>query len=213
MREFNFIDTLLNEVDLVLRTLLPPEKRQSKRASPGQHLAEPLLNSAQKKQIASLMRVNHSGEVCAQALYQGQALTADLTTIKKQMADAANEEIEHLAWCEQRLQELGSHPSIFNAFWYLGSFIIGASAGLVGDKFSLGFVAETELQVSAHLKGHLEKIPLEDEKTRLILEQMYDDESHHADVAKKSGAIELPDIIKQIMSGVSKLMTKTSYYI
>jgi 3-demethoxyubiquinol 3-hydroxylase len=212
MRNLNFLDHLLNNIDLAIRTLVPPENRASKRPFPGEQLVEQPLSIAQKQHVAGLMRVNHAGEVCAQGLYQGQALTAQLATIKKQMANAAEEENDHLAWCEQRLRDLGSQPSRLNPFWYFGSFMLGSIAGLLGDKVSLGFVAETELQVSAHLQGHLQNLPEDDKRTRVILEQMHDDESHHAQVAKDAGGIELPTFIKQIMQRVSKLMTETSYY-
>ena len=159
------------------------------------------------------MRVNHAGEVCAQALYQGQALTAQLTHIKQQMTEAAIEETDHLAWCEQRLQELDSKPSQLNFIWYSGSLLLGALAGLAGDKISLGFVAETEHQVSAHLQAHLKKLPQEDKKTKLILEQMQKDEEHHAHTALEAGGIELPYLVKELMALVSKIMTKSSYYV
>lgn len=159
------------------------------------------------------MRVNHSGEVCAQALYQGQALTAQLTHIKKQMCDAAAEEIDHLAWCEERLAELDSKPSLLNPLWYAGSIVLGALAGFAGDKVSLGFVAETERQVARHLQRHLNKLPLKDEKSHAILLKMKEDEEHHASTAINAGAIELPLIVKQLMRVVSQLMTQTSYYI
>lgn len=159
------------------------------------------------------MRVNHAGEVCAQALYQGQALTATLKHIKKQMTQAAAEEVDHLAWCETRLSQLGSKPSLFNPFWYAGSIVLGAAAGLAGDKISLGFVAETERQVAHHLQEHLRAIPGSDQKTKAILEGMLEDELHHADTAVHAGAVELPYLIKQLMHAVSRLMTKSSYYL
>lgn len=213
MRTISLLDTLITEVDSALRTLIPPSKRIPVRHSPAHEMADPPLSPAAKKHIAGLMRVNHAGEVCAQALYQGQALTAQLTHIKQQMAQAAAEETDHLAWCEERLTELGSKPSILNPIWYSGSLILGALAGLAGDKISLGFVAETERQVTAHLQRHLQGIPGDDKKTKAILEQMQEDEEHHADLAIKAGAVDLPHLIKQLMNGVSKLMTKSSYYL
>ncbi len=213
MRTISFIDTLITEVDNALRTLIPPQRRISTRRSPATEIKETELSSSNKKHIAGLMRVNHAGEVCAQALYQGQALTAQLTQVKQQMAQAAAEEIDHLAWCEERLAELGSKPSILNPLWYSGSLLLGALAGLAGDKISLGFVAETEKQVTAHLQKHLQNIPIEDKKTQAILERMQDDEEHHAAEAIKAGGVELPYVIKQVMSVVSKLMTRSSYYI
>ncbi len=213
MRTTSFLDGLINELDNALRTILPPEKRASARLSPSARIEETRLSSKEKQHIAGLMRVNHSGEVCAQALYQGQALTAKLAHIKEQMNQAAAEEVDHLAWCEERLAELGSRPSKLNLLWYSGSIILGALAGVAGDKVSLGFVAETERQVTAHLQKHLNEVPAEDKKTKIILEQMKIDEEHHATQAIEAGAAELPYPIKQLMNIVSKLMTKSSYYI
>lgn len=213
MRTTSFLDTLIIEFDTALRTLMPPQKRVAMRSSPAQNFSDSQLTNTEKKHVAGLMRVNHSGEVCAQALYQGQALTAKLTHIKEQMSEAAAEEIDHLAWCEERLSELDSKPSLLNPIWYGGSILIGALAGLAGDKISLGFVAETERQVTTHLKYHLQSIPTADKKTNAILKQMQEDEEHHALVAVEAGAIELPYLIKQIMGIVSKTMTNSSYYI
>ncbi|WP_173235884.1 2-polyprenyl-3-methyl-6-methoxy-1,4-benzoquinone monooxygenase [Legionella antarctica] len=213
MRTISLLDTLITEVDSALRTLLPPLKRIPMRPSPAHEIADHPLSSSAKKHIAGLMRVNHAGEVCAQALYQGQALTAQLTHIKQQMVQAAAEETDHLAWCEERLVELGSKPSVLNPIWYSGSLLLGALAGLAGDQISLGFVAETERQVTAHLQRHLQTIPIDDKKTKIILEKMQEDEEHHATLAVAAGAAELPYLIKQLMRVVSKLMTKSSYYL
>ena len=213
VRRLSIFDKLLCELDTTLRTLIVPEQRNSTRANPGQSFTEPLLNAQEKCHVAGLMRVNHAGEVCAQALYQGQALTAKLTTVKEQMKKAAMEEVEHLAWCEQRLHELDSQPSILNPFWYGGSLILGALAGLAGDQWSLGFVAETERQVTQHIQHHLDHLPPHDIKTKSILSKMQDDETKHADTAIAAGAAELPFLIKKLMQGVSTLMTKSSYYI
>jgi len=213
MRTMSFIDKVISEIDTALRTISPPLKRAALRSSPADTVEDSELNPSEKKHSAGLMRVNHAGEVCAQALYQGQALTAQLNHIKQQMAQAATEETDHLAWCEQRLLELGSQPSQLNVIWYCGSILLGALAGFAGDKISLGFVAETEHQVSAHLQEHLKKLPSEDKRTQLILEQMQEDEEHHAHCALEAGGIELPYIIKQLMTMMSKLMTKSSYYI
>jgi ubiquinone biosynthesis monooxygenase Coq7 len=213
MHKANALDNLISEVDNALRTLFPPPKRVSSRHSPAEKLEDKPLSAQERKHVAGLMRVNHTGEVCAQALYQGQALTAQLTHIKKQMSDAAAEETDHLAWCEERLRELGSKPSILNPIWYGGSILLGALAGFAGDKVSLGFVAETERQVSAHLYRHLKKVPAQDKKSQAILTKMQADEEHHAAAAVEAGAIELPFVIKQLMHLVSKLMTKSSYYI
>lgn len=209
----NLIDSFISEIDNALRTVLPPTKRVSNRCSPAKDMNETPLSLQEKKHIAGLMRVNHTGEVCAQALYQGQALTAQLTHIKKQMSDAAAEEVDHLAWCEERLHELNSRPSILNPFWYCGSILLGALAGLAGDKVSLGFVAETERQVTAHLQDHLQKLPANDQKSQAVLMQMKEDEMHHATAALDAGGIELPYPVKRLMSMVSKLMTKSSYYV
>lgn len=206
------LDTLIQEVDSALRTIFPPEHRSSKRQSPAKSHADIALTPSEKQHIAGLMRVNHSGEVCAQALYQGQALTAKLSEVKQQMSEAAAEEVDHLSWCEERLQQLGSQPSLLNPIWYAGSLLIGAIAGIAGDKISLGFVAETERQVTAHLQSHINKIPATDLKTKAILELMQADEEHHAEMAMSAGARELPLPIKSLMGIVSKLMTHTSYY-
>lgn len=212
MRTLSFLDTFINEMDNALKTLAPPKHRVSIRTSPAHLIQDAALSVDEKKHIAGLMRVNHAGEVCAQALYQGQALTAQLTDVKQQMNQAAAEEVDHLAWCEERLMQLGSQPSRLNPLWYTGSILIGAFAGWAGDKISLGFVAETERQVTAHLHHHLQKLPLEDKKTKAILERMKEDEEHHAELAITAGAIELPFFLKQVMNLVSKLMTKSSYY-
>lgn len=213
MRTFSILDTFINEFDCAIRTLIPPAVRITPRPSPAKPIPEAPLTLKDKKHIAGLMRVNHSGEVCAQALYQGQALTARLTHVKKQMTEAAAEEVDHLAWCEERLNQLGYKPSLFNLFWYSGSLLIGALAGLAGDKVSLGFVAETERQVTAHLERHLQGIPESDEKTKAILQLMQEDEEHHASIAIQAGAIELPFFIKLTMRIISKIMTKSSYYL
>jgi ubiquinone biosynthesis monooxygenase Coq7 len=159
------------------------------------------------------MRINHVGEVCAQALYQGQATTARLDTVRDKMERAAQEENDHLAWCEQRLEELDSHKSYMNPLWYAGSFAIGAAAGMAGDKWSLGFVVETERQVVRHLEKHLGRLPAQDEKSRAILEQMKVDEAHHATTALQAGGAELPAPIKTAMRISSKLMTTLAYKI
>lgn len=213
MRQLNTVDQLLCQIDTALRTLLPPQQRSSTRINPGQTAMSLPMSHDETRHVAGLMRVNHAGEVCAQALYQGQALTAQLITVKAQMMESAAEEVDHLAWCEQRLQELNSEPSKLNALWYSGSFMLGALAGLAGDRWSLGFVAETERQVAAHLQNHLDKLPASDLKTRAILTQMHEDEAHHAEVACTAGAAELPRCIRQMMKGVSTLLTHSSYYI
>ncbi|ARG96229.1 2-polyprenyl-3-methyl-6-methoxy-1,4-benzoquinone monooxygenase [Legionella micdadei] len=213
MRSLTLFENIICEIDAALRTLAPPAHRATQRNSPAEKIPETSLNSQERRHVAGLMRVNHAGEVCAQALYQGQALTAQLAHVKTQMDKAAAEEVDHLAWCEQRLLELGSQPSLLNPIWYLGSFFIGSLAGIAGDRWSLGFVAETEKQVTEHLQKHLQKLPAQDEKSKAILEQMHEDEAHHADVAKEAGAAELPLPIKKLMTKVSKLMTHSSYHL
>lgn len=215
MRSLNGLDRCLIEIDKALRTIIPPKQRHSQRnlfAASSNHPSPP-LSVADKKHVAGLMRVNHAGEVCAQALYQGQALTAQLQHIRTQLEQAAYEETEHLAWCEQRLNELDSQPSLLNPLWYMGSLIIGIAAGLAGDKWSLGFVAETERQVSEHLQSHIAKLPAHDHRTRIILEQMHSDETSHAEFAERSGAAKLPYFIQKFMQYTAKLMTKASYYV
>lgn len=213
MRQLTLIEQILCEVDTAIRTIFVPQTRSSKRKSPASVCDDHELTPKEKKHVAGLMRVNHAGEVCAQALYQGQALTAQLSHVKMQMEEAAAEEIDHLAWCENRLNELGSKPSVLNGLWYGGSLMLGALAGLAGDRWSLGFVAETERQVSAHLQKHLHLIPSHDLKTKHILTQMHKDETHHAETALAAGGAELPAPIKQLMGFTSLLMTKSSYYL
>jgi ubiquinone biosynthesis monooxygenase Coq7 len=171
------------------------------------------MSDEEKRHTARLMRINHTGEVCAQALYQGQAITAKLPTVRKSMERAAMEENDHLDWCERRLEELDDRKSLLNPLWYAGSFAIGAAAGIAGDKWSLGFVAETEKQVTAHLEDHLSKLPAQDVKSRAILEQMKVDEMHHATSALDAGGAALPSPIKTAMKLTSKVMTKTVYYL
>ena len=207
----NRFDTLITEFDTGLRTLLA--KPHSVRTHPDANIAEADLSEAEKKQAGALMRVNHTGEVCAQALYSGQSLTSKSAETTAALKQAAHEETEHLAWCESRITQLGSHTSLLNPLFYLGSFSLGAIAGAVGDKWSLGFVEETEKQVGAHLADHLEKLPQTDQKTRKIIEQMQEDEAKHASEAKQHGAAELPVPVKFLMQKVSKLMTSSSYYL
>lgn len=207
----NRFDTLITEFDTGLRTLLA--KPHSVRAHPDASIAEADLSEAEKKQAGALMRVNHTGEVCAQALYSGQSLTSKSAETTAALKQAAQEETEHLAWCESRITQLGGRTSLLNPLFYLGSFSLGAIAGAVGDKWSLGFVEETEKQVGAHLTSHLEKLPQADQKTRKIIEQMQEDEAKHANEAKQLGAAEPPAPVKFLMQKVSKLMTSSSYYL
>ncbi|MCD6046588.1 MAG: putative ubiquinone biosynthesis protein [Gammaproteobacteria bacterium] len=211
MRQLTFIDRVLGQVHQALELSLQ-KPAHTTRENPALHLAEPMLSPHEIKHAAALMRINHAGEIAAQGLYQGQALTARLPNIRKQMEQAALEEIDHLVWCRERLEELGSHTSYLDPIWYLGAVLIGAAAGLAGDQWSLGFIAETEHQVSAHLQNHLEKLPEEDKKSERILTQMKIDEEQHAENALKAGGVNLPAPIKLMMRVASKVMVKTAYH-
>jgi ubiquinone biosynthesis monooxygenase Coq7 len=208
MREYSILDELVTHLDQGLRTVFGRPPRQ--RATPQPAVTGDDLSDSERDLAAGLMRVNHTGEVCAQALYQGQALTARSTRVRQTMSEASAEENDHLAWCEERIEELGSRKSLLNPLWYAGSFTIGALAGLAGDRISLGFLAETERQVVRHLEGHLDRLPVHDTKSREIVERMRDDEAGHATTAVKAGAVELPDFVKKSMSVVSKVMTTTA---
>ncbi|WP_312954559.1 2-polyprenyl-3-methyl-6-methoxy-1,4-benzoquinone monooxygenase [Pseudomonas songnenensis] len=211
-RHYSPADRLLMQADAALRTLLP-FSGQPARPSPAVLKNETELSESETRHVAGLMRINHTGEVCAQALYQGQALTARLPQVRQAMEQAADEEIDHLAWCEQRIRQLGSHTSVLNPLFYGLSFGIGASAGLISDRISLGFVAATEDQVCKHLDDHLGQLPTEDEKSRAILEQMREDEAQHSTAAIAAGGLRFPAPIKFGMSLVSKVMTKATYRI
>jgi ubiquinone biosynthesis monooxygenase Coq7 len=209
-RHYSPADQLLINIDKAVRTLFgKPEVTE--RPNPAQGIEDQESSATESAHVAGLMRVNHSGEVCAQALYQGQALTAKLPKVRQSMERAAQEENDHLEWCSHRLQELGSHTSYLNPLWYAGSFAIGATAGLVGDKWSLGFVAETERQVVKHLEDHLQQLPDQDARSRAILEQMKVDEEQHGTVAINAGGAELPLPIKKMMGLTSKIMTTIAY--
>ncbi len=181
------------------------------RPSPAEGHTDTELPEDQRRHVAGLMRVNHTGEVCAQALYQGQALTARLPRVREEMQQAADEEIDHLVWCEERLRELGSQPSVLNPAWYGLSFALGAVAGAIGDDISLGFVAATEERVCNHLRDHLKQLPEEDRRSRLILQQMLEDEERHGHKALEAGGKDFPAPVKDAMSTVSKVMTGSSY--
>jgi len=211
-RSLSWADKLIVQIDQGLRTLSPGAST-AERPSPSKAIGETELSQLDKKHAASLMRINHTGEVCAQALYQGQAMTAKLPNIRQAMQTAAREEIDHLAWCEDRLQELDSQTSYLNPLWYAMSFGLGAIAGLAGDRWSLGFVAETEKQVCDHLQDHLTKLPEPDEKSKAILAQMLIDEKKHGDSARSAGGSELPLPLKKAMGLVSEVMKKTAYRI
>ncbi|MEZ3187639.1 2-polyprenyl-3-methyl-6-methoxy-1,4-benzoquinone monooxygenase [Pseudomonas sp. LM13] len=211
-RHYSPADRLLMQADAALRTLLPFSGQPS-RPSPAVLKNDSELTESETRHVAGLMRINHTGEVCAQALYQGQALTARLPQVRQAMEQAADEEIDHLAWCEQRIRQLGSHTSVLNPLFYGLSFGIGASAGLISDRISLGFVAATEDQVCKHLDEHLGQLPAGDDKSRAILEQMREDEAQHSTAAIEAGGLQFPVPIKFGMSLMSKVMTKATYRI
>ena len=216
-RKMSGIDQWMMGIDRVVRTISPGSTR-SHRPSPANQTSSTAtkpaaLDAKTKRHIGGLMRINHTGEVCAQALYQGQALTAKTETIKTAMQASAKEEEDHLAWCEERLSQLGSRPSYLNPLFYGLSFGMGAIAGAAGDKWSLGFVAATEDQVCQHLRDHLQQLPEDDLQTRAILEQMLADEEHHGETALAHGGIAFNSSVKKIMTGLSKLMTRTTYHL
>lgn len=205
-------DRFVAQCDDGLRTLFAPATH-AERENPAENIADVDLLNSERELSARLMRVNHAGEVCAQALYRGQAATAQTPGVRKKLAQSAAEENDHLAWTEARIHELGSHTSYLNPIWYAGSLVIGALAGLAGDKLSLGFVAETERQVVAHLQRHLSRLPTNDEESRAILEQMCEDEGRHATVAIEAGAASLPTTIQRLMQCTAKIMTRSAYWI
>ncbi len=211
-RDYSPIDRALIGMDQTLRTLFgrPPV---TERVNPGKAQAEVDLTAQERRHIGRLMRINHTGEICAQALYQGQALTARDTAVRERLERSAHEENDHLAWCEERIKELGGRKSLLNPLWYVGSFAMGSAAGIAGDQWSLGFVVETERQVEDHLDEHITQVPADDHRTRAILEQMKLDEAHHARVAQTAGGAELPEPVKLAMRAVSKLMTHSTYWV
>lgn len=208
----SLIDQLILKADRTLKAMAGG-RSEHRRPSPGDAHHEAELNAKEKKHSAGLMRVNHSGEVCAQGLYEGQALTAKLPEVREQMREAASEEEDHLHWCQKRLDELGSHTSYLNPLWYGASFAIGATAGLISDRISLGFVAATEDQVCKHLQSHLARLPGQDSKSRAIVEQMLEDEARHAHTALEAGGLRFPAPVKAAMTLTSKAMTLASYRI
>lgn len=207
----SLLDNLIIEFDKGLRTVLA--EAQTVRPFPDRDKPGNVLSDEEKRRAAALMRINHSGEVCAQALYNGQALTARNPATETALREASQEETEHLAWCEKRIRELGSHKSLLNPIWYAGSFALGALAGALGDKWNLGFLAETENQVGKHIENHLQRLPVQDEKSRAVLEQMKIDEAKHATTAITHGGAELPLPVKMAMKLSSKVMTNTTYWI
>jgi len=204
-------ERVIIEFDKILRTLAAPA--QSIRPVPGDSLHDAELSEAQRNEVAALMRVNHVGEICAQALYQGQSITSRDPGLRRSLEQAAEEETEHLAWTAQRINELGGRTSLLNPLWYLGALGMGVAAGLAGDKWNLGFLAETERQVEAHLGSHLDRIPAEDLRSRAILDQMKADEMAHATTAVSLGAAELPAPVKKAMTFASRVMTTLAYRI
>src|SRR4051812_787592 len=212
MRHLSPFDNFIINADRVLRTLSGADQHAD-RASPAKQHAEQPLTDEEKRHAAGLMRVNHAGEVCAQALYQGQALTAKLPKVRDDMHKAAGEEVDHLVWCKERIETLGGHTSYLNPLWYGLSFAIGAGAGLISDKVSLGFVAATEDQVCKHLTKHLDELPKDDEKSRAVVGQMLRDEARHAEMAISAGGYDFPAPVKGLMTLVSKVMTESSYRI
>ena len=210
--KLNRIDAFITQADAALRAI-SGSIRSAGRPSPAQDVRETGMNTQERDRAARLMRVNHCGEVCAQALYSGQALTARSSRVSGAMREAAEEETDHLAWCEERIQQLESHVSYLNPFWYAASFTTGVVTGLLGDKVNLGFVAATEEEVCRHLDDHLDKLPAEDEKSRKILAQMREDEYRHETSALEAGGARFPRPVKRLMQLTSRLMTRTSYWV
>ncbi len=212
MRHYSPIDQFLIHADTALRTVIG-KPQATQRPYPADNLEECALDTAESNRVAGLMRVNHSGEVSAQALYQGQSITARNAEVREKLQQAAMEENDHLLWTETRLRELGERTSLLNPLWYAGSFAIGAFAGALGDKWNLGFLAETEHQVVRHLDEHLGNIPECDKRSRAILEQMKTDEAKHATTALEHGGETLPTPVKKLMQAMSKVMTRSAYWI
>jgi ubiquinone biosynthesis monooxygenase Coq7 len=212
MRQLSALDQFVCHIDNAMKTLVPGAASPF-RESPAQPIQDEEMSDAEKRHAAGLMRINHTGEVCAQALYQGQSLTARLPEVREAMEEAAEEEIDHLVWCEDRIKELGSRTSVLNPAFYGLSYMVGALAGAAGDKWSLGFVAATEDQVCAHLQSHMNTLPEGDHRSRAILSLMHEDELKHATTALDAGGVAFPPIVKRFMTQLSKVMTKTTYKI
>lgn len=211
-RGYNTTDQILIQFDQALRTLFG-RPATTGRPSPGATVDEPELDPTEQRRAARLMRVNHTGEVCAQALYHGQAMTARSPRIQDAMQAAAAEESDHLVWCEQRIRALGGHTSVLNPLLYTGSLTLGALAGRAGDRWSLGFVTETERQVESHLEDYIHRLPERDHKSRAVLAAMRDDEIRHGEAARHAGGRDLPLPIRLAMKAVSKVMTRSTYWI
>ena len=207
----NTLDRWLSTVDNALRTVSGSVRAM--RPNPAAGLVAEPMDEASRRLSGALMRVNHVGEVCAQALYQAQAMTARTPALRLQMEQAAREETDHLAWTQARLEELGARRSWLNPVWYAGAYGIGLLAGRVGDRISLGFVVETERQVEQHLAGHLERLPADDSRSRAIVAAMHDDERRHAETASEAGAVKLPLPVRWLMRGAAKVMTSTAHHI
>ena len=210
-RGTDVMDKVIAEFDKMLRTLFC--RALTVRDMPGSDLAEPELSETEKKHAGGLMRVNHVGEICAQALYQGQAIVCRAPDVRKALEQAGREETEHLAWTERRIEDLGARKSVLNPLWYAGALSFGVLAGRLGDGWNLGFLKETERQVETHLAGHLDRLPDRDIRSRAVVEQMKADETRHAEMAVSLGARELPASAKMAMRLVAKVMTTTAYYI
>ncbi len=209
-RNYTPLDRLIISIDGALR-MASGHANAAQRENPAAAIPEVMMDEENRRHAAGLMRINHAGEVCAQALYAGQAATARNPDVQANMQQAANEESDHLSWCKDRLDELESRPSRLDPLWYAGSFAIGAMAGLVGDGWSLGFLKETENQVEAHLEGHIEKLPPEDARSRAILDQMKIDEARHAQMAEDSGAYDLPQPLRDLMKLTASAMKAVAY--
>jgi ubiquinone biosynthesis monooxygenase Coq7 len=211
-RSLTPLDRLLAGANNALRTVSAPAGRPA-RENPASGMDEATLDDRQRAHAAGLMRINHAGEIAAQGLYQGHAAVARDKSIEAQMQRAADEEFDHLAWCEQRLTELGAAPSRLSPIWYAGAFAIGAASGALGDRWSLGFIAETERQVCEHLESHFARLPQQDVRSRAILERMHEEEAEHGENAVDAGAAELPPPVKRLMRLTAKVMTRTAYWL
>ena len=210
-RQYTPVDEFISGLSSALETLFA--KPRATRNFPATASDNEELSASDRVQSGRYMRVNHVGEICAQALYQSQAITASDADTRESMRKAADEEVDHLAWCEQRIEELGSRKSLLNPLWYAGSFAVGTIAGIAGDRWNLGFVAETERQVADHLEGHLGKLPEKDQRSREIVSQMKEDEMQHGEQAVAAGAAELPLPVKRLMKCAAGVMTRTAYWI
>ena len=211
LRYYSFLDKVILQCHNFVETVF--NRPRTKQKSPAEGVTEPVLTPSKRWNIIRVMRVNHSGEVCAQALYRGQMVLSKNSTVRSMLVIAAKEEMDHLAWCKDRIEELGGHVSYLNIFWYINAFLIGLLAGAAGDRLSLSFIEETEKQVEAHLENNLHKLPTVDIKSRKIVEQMQKDEILHGQKAKLAGAEELPHNVKKLMSLHAKIMTTLSYWI